>query len=243
MKILVVDDEAPARQRLRRLIEDIPGCEVAGEAADGVEAVRMADRTAADIVLLDVRMPGMDGLEVARHLCGAEPPPAIVFTTAFGDHALEAFEARAVDYLVKPVRAGRLSSAIEAAGRQNRAQLQTLGDGEAPRQQLCARLGGQLQMVEVDDVRYFMAEHKYVTVRHGCGEVLLEEPLKALEEEFGTRFLRVHRRALVAPRWVGGMRKSSDGRPCIWFHDIDDTIEVSRRHLATVRQRLRAGQG
>lgn len=241
-KVLIVDDERPARQRLRRLVEALPDCEVAGEAADGAEAVRVAEETGADIVLVDVRMPGMDGLEAARHMMGAEPPPAIVFTTAYGDHALEAFETQAVDYLVKPVRAERLAAAVAAASRQNRAQVGTEDMDAGPRQQLCARLGGTLQLVAVDDVRYFLAEHKYVTVRHGHGEILLEESLKALEREFGNRFLRVHRSALVAPAWVGGMGKSGDGRPCIWFHDIDDTIEISRRHLAGVRQRLRAGQ-
>lgn len=240
MRILIVDDERLARDRLRRLVNELPDCEVAGEAGDGADAVRIAERVRPEVVLLDVRMPGMDGIEAARHLSGAEPPPAIIFTTAYGDHALEAFEARAVDYLVKPVRAERLATALRTARQPNRAQIGGTGIGE-PRQQLCARLGGELQLVAVADVRFFRAEHKYVTVRHGGGEILLEESLKSLEEEFGDRFLRVHRKALVAPVWVGGLAKSAEGRPSIWFHDIGDTIEVSRRHLPTVRQRLRAG--
>jgi len=241
MKLLIVDDEPLARDRLRRLAEEIPECEVAAEAADGAAAVRMAERLQPDIVLLDVRMPGMDGIEAARHMVGAEPPPAIIFTTAYGDHALEAFEARAVDYLVKPVRAERLSQAVDRAQRPTRAQLGGVG-ADAPRQHLCARLGGELHLVALDQVHFFHAEHKYVTVRHTEGEVLLEESLKALEEEFGDRFMRVHRNALVAPAWVGGLGRTPEGRPCIWFHDIPERIEVSRRHLPGVRQRLRAGR-
>lgn len=242
MKVLVVDDELPARIRLRRLVESLSDHELVGEAADGAEAVRMADETGADVVLLDVRMPGMDGIEAARHLGSADPPPAIIFTTAYSDHALEAFETHAVDYLLKPVRADRLAAALASARRRTRAQLAALATGPgAPRAQLCARLGGELQLVAVSDVYYFLAEHKYITVRHGGGEILLEESLRALEEEFGDRFLRIHRSALVAPARVGGLRRSPEGRPVVWFHDIDDGLEVSRRHLSSVRRRLRAG--
>ncbi len=241
MRVLVVDDEPPARERLRRLVAELPDCEVVGEAGDGATAVRLAEEREAEVVLLDVRMPGVDGIEAARHLGHAQPPPAIIFTTAYTDHALEAFETPAVDYLVKPVRRERLAAALRAARRPNRAQVEQARAGE-PRQRLCARLGGRLELVAVDAVRYFRAEQKYVTVRHGDGEVLIEESLKALEREFGDRFLRVHRKALVAPAWVGGLQRMDDGRAWIWFHDIDDTVEVSRRHLPAVRERLRMGQ-
>ncbi len=243
MKVLVVDDEGPARTRLARLVAELDGCEVVGEAADGAEAVRRAEATGADVVLLDVRMPGMDGLEAARHLAGAEPPPAIVFTTAYDDHALEAFEAHAVDYLLKPVRGERLGAALAAARRRTRAQLPEADTASGPRAQLCARLGSELELVALEDVLYFLAEQKYVTVRHRRGEVLIEEPLKALEQEFADRFVRIHRNALVAVARVGGLRRQSDGYQRVWFHDIDDTLAVSRRHLPAVRQRLRAGRG
>ena len=241
MKVLIVDDETPARARLARLVDALDGYEVAGEAADGAEAVRQVDATGADIVLLDVRMPGMDGIEAARHLAGAEPPPAVIFTTAYGDHALEAFESQAVDYLLKPVRAERLTRALASARRSTRAQLSAVGEDAAPRAQLCARLGGEMQLVPVSEVLYFLAEHKYVTVRHRRGEVLIEEPLKSLEREFGDRFLRIHRNALVAEAWVGGLRRARSGRQSVWFKETDDTLEVSRRHLPAVRRRLRAG--
>jgi len=239
MRVLIVDDEAPARARLARLLAELGDCEVAGEASDGAEAVRSAHESGADVVLLDVRMPGMDGLEAARHLAGADPPPAVIFTTAFGDHALEAFESHAVDYLLKPVRADRLAAALASARRSTRAQLASVGGEGAPRAQICARLGGEMQLVPIADVLYFLAEHKYVTVRHLHGEVLIEEPLKALEQEFGDRVLRIHRNALVARQWVGGLRRVSGGRQCVWFNEIDDTLEVSRRHLPNVRRRLR----
>lgn len=242
MKVLVVDDEAPARARLARLVAELEGCEIVGEAADGAEAIRQAESTGADLILLDVRMPGMDGLEAARHLAGAEPPPAVVFTTAYDDHALEAFEAHAVDYLLKPVRADRLTAAVAAARRRTRAQLPAAGAGNGPRAQICARLGGGLELVDIGDVVYFLAEQKYVTVRHGRGEVLVEEALKALEQEFADRFVRVHRNALVAVARVGGLRRQPDGRHRLWFQDIDETLAVSRRHLPAVRQRLRAGR-
>lgn len=241
MRILIVDDEPPARARLRRMVEELPETEVVGEAGDGAAAVRLAEEEAADVILLDIRMPGMDGIEAAHRLGEAEPPPAVIFITAYDGHALEAFGTPAVDYLVKPVRRDRLAAALQAARQPNRAQLEDAG-AQAPRDKLCARLGSELELVPIEAVRYLRAEHKYVTVRHGDGEVLLEESLRALEQEFGERFLRVHRKALVAPAWVAGLGRDDDGRPCVRFHDIPETIEVSRRHLPAVRERLRAGR-
>lgn len=241
MRVLVVDDEEPARARLRRLLEDSGEHEVVAEAGDGAAAIREAYAHKPDLALLDVRMPGTDGLEAAHHMAAMEPPPAIVFCTAYGDHALEAFEAQAIDYLVKPVRRERLGRALAAARRTTRAQLAAVEGGEAPRTQICAQLGGEMQLVSIADVLYFQAEHKYVTVRHREGEVLIEESLKALEREFGDRFLRIHRNALVAEAWVGGLRRNERGHYCVWFKGVDDALQVSRRHLPHVRQRLRAG--
>ncbi|MDZ7828306.1 MAG: LytTR family DNA-binding domain-containing protein [Halofilum sp. (in: g-proteobacteria)] len=241
MKVLIVDDEAPARARLARLVADIGSCELVGEAADGRTAVAMTARDAPDVLLLDIRMPGMDGLEVARHVALAEPPPAVIFTTAYGDHALEAFETHAAAYLLKPIRAEKLAAALEGATRHNRAQLAAAAEKGGPRTQLCAHLGGELELVPVADVLYFRAEHKYVTVRHREGELLIEESLKSLEEEFGDRFLRIHRNALVLPAAVGGLRSDGD-RHRVWFHDLEETLEVSRRHLPSVRRVLRQGR-
>jgi two-component system response regulator AlgR len=239
--VLVVDDEAPARARLRRLVDEVGDHEVVATAADGAAAIREAYAHKPDVALLDIRMPGTDGLEAAHHIASIEPPPAIVFTTAYGDHALAAFDAHAVDYLVKPVSGERLEQALAAARRMTRAQLAATTEGEAARTQICAQLSTEMQLVGIEAVIYFLAEHKYVTVRHRDGEMLVEESLKSLEREFADRFLRIHRNALVAEAWVGGLKRSESGRYGVWFKSIEDTLAVSRRHLPKVRQRLRAG--
>lgn len=238
MKILIVDDEKPARDRLNRMIESLPNCEVVAQAGNGKEALTMATSTEPDIVLMDIRMPGMDGIQAARHISNMAQPPAVIFTTAYADHALEAFETHAVDYLLKPVKKERLQAAIEAATKPNKAQSlktnQQLGDIE-PRQHICARVRGSLVLVLIDDIYYFNADQKYVTVRHTGGEVLIEDALKALEVEFGDRFYRIHRNALISLSRVNGLRAENDGHQ-VSFHGIDNTLEVSRRHLSGVRK-------
>lgn len=241
MKILIVDDEMPARERLKQLIDDLPDMEVAGEAAGGREALEQHDRNRPDVVLLDIRMPGMDGLEVARHLAEMERPPAIIFTTAYDQFAIDAFDTHAAAYLLKPVRREKLQRALDQASRPNRAQLAEIaaetGDEEG-RQNICARVGGQLQLIPVEDVYYFRAEDKYVVVRHAKGEVLIEDSLKSLEDEYPQRFQRIHRNALVAKNRVSGLEKTSEGRFRLRLRDIDDTLDVSRRMVPTVRRAL-----
>ncbi len=173
--------------------------EVVGEAANGREAIEGCAELEPDVVLLDIRMPGMDGLEAARHIAGAAVPPAVIFTTAYDDHALAAFESRAVDYLLKPVRASRLAGALAGAQRHTRAQLQVLRDtaadeGRETRTHICARVRDSLKLVATDSVYYFLAEHKYVTVRHTDGELLIEEALKDLAEEFAAAYPRASQR-------------------------------------------------
>jgi len=238
LKILVVDDEKPARARLERMVGELPGHELVGEAVNGVEALDMTQSLEPDIVLMDIRMPGMDGIEAARHIARLHQPPAVIFTTAYSDDALEAFETHAVDYLLKPVKQDRLKAAIEAATRPTRAQAvrsdETLS-GLDPRQHICARVRGSLVLVPIEDIYYFHAEQKYVTVRYRDGEVLIEDALKALESEFGDRFIRVHRNALVSLAAIGGMQ-SENGVHHVTFRDIDDRLEISRRHLPGVRK-------
>jgi two-component system response regulator AlgR len=241
VKILIVDDEKPARDRLSRMVGELGQHELVGEAVNGVEALGMSQSREPDIVLMDIRMPGMDGIEAARHISRLDEPPAIIFTTAFSDHALEAFETHAVDYLLKPVKQERLKAAIDAAIRPTRAQAARSGDalsGLEPRQHICARVRGSLVLVPIGNIFYFHAEQKYVTVRHQEGEVLIEDALKALETEFGDRFFRIHRNALVSLEALGGIQSDNDGH-LVTFRDIDDKLEVSRRHLPGVRKIIR----
>lgn len=239
MRLLIADDEAPARARLARLLAGIEGCELCGQAATGMEALELAAQHKPDIVLLDVRMPGMDGLETARHLGGLEPPPAVIFTTAYDEYALRAFDSGAVDYLVKPIRAQRLADALARAARPTRAQLQEAAVGaQSPRQHVSGTARGKLELVPVADVICFVAESKYTCVRHTGGELLIEESLKSLESEFAGRFVRIHRNALVALDRVASLEQDADGAKLV-LHDGQGELKISRRNLATLKKKLK----
>ncbi|MFH1601286.1 MAG: LytTR family DNA-binding domain-containing protein [Pseudomonadota bacterium] len=241
MKLLIVDDEPLARERLKALVGEVGGHVVAGEAANGREAVEQAEALAVDIVLLDISMPVMDGLEAAQHLAGLRPAPAVVFCTAYDQHALAAFEAAAVDYLVKPVRRERLAEALERARRHRSAQQLPDVTGGQPRQRshLSARLRGSLRLIPVDEIRYLQAEEKYVVVHHARGEDLIEESLKSLETEFGERFIRIHRNCLVAADEFAELRRGTDGQVRAILRNDEAALEVSRRCLPTLRERLK----
>jgi two-component system response regulator AlgR len=239
VKALVVDDEAPARERLKMLLAAIDDVDVTGESSSGVAALELAARLAPDVVLLDIRMPGMDGLETARHLRGFEAPPAIVFCTAFDEHALAAFDADATDYLVKPIRAERLEAALAKVRRRSGAAPRGSGAVPAPRSHLCARVRGNLVLVPLDAVDCLMADDRYVTVRHAGGELLIEEPLKALEQEFGERFVRIHRNCLVARARLASLERAGDGRVLVRLAGRDEPLEVSRRNLPALRRLVR----
>jgi two-component system response regulator AlgR len=238
VKVLVVDDEALARERLRALVLELPGTEVVGEAANGLDALRRCAELTPDVVLLDIRMPGADGLQAARHLAGFERPPAVIFTTAFGEHALEAFDAQAVDYLVKPVRRNRLEQALARAARLTQAQLAALHP-EGGRTHLSVRRQGEIELIPVEEVLYLQADQKYVTVRHRDGEALIEDSLKTLEEELSGRFIRIHRAALVARTALGGLERTAEGGHRVRLRGCDERLEVSRRHLAELKRLLR----
>ncbi len=242
MNILIVDDEPLARQRLAGLLKDLNGYEIAAEAANGNEALSLAQQTKPDIILLDIRMPGMDGLEAARHLNRMTKPPAIIFTTAYSDHALQAFETHAVDYLLKPIKQERLEEALLAAKRLTKPQLQELQNvDEEPkiRTHICVKIRGSLELVPLEDIRFFMADHKYVTLRTADHEHLIEESLKSLEDEFGHLFTRIHRNALVADQYMLGLEKNNDGHCVVIINDIEDRLEISRRHLPHVRKKIK----
>ena len=237
MKVLIVDDEQLARDRLDRMVAGFADYEVVGEAANGIEAVKQAASLQPEVVLLDIRMPGMDGLETARHFAELEEPPAVIFCTAYEEHAVEAFNLQAVGYLLKPVRKENLEVALGKAQRVNKAQLAALSSEQPPRRShISARTRRGVELIPVEDVRYFQADQKYVTVRHAEGEVIIDETLRDLEEEFADRFVRVHRNALVAARFVTGLDRQPDGQYQIRLRDVEEAIDISRRHVAAVRK-------
>ncbi len=237
MKVLIVDDEKLARDRISRMLADVDGYDVVGEAGHGMEAIEECQRTQPDVVLLDIRMPGMDGLEAARHLMQMEEPPAVVFCTAYEEHAMEAFNVQAVGYLLKPVRREDLVNVLRSAKRANKAQLAALMEQDGDRRShISARTRRGIELIPIEEVRFFQADQKYVTVRHGEGELLIDETLRELEDEFGERFVRVHRNALVASRFIEGLERDENGHFQIRMRGVDERVDISRRHLSSVRK-------
>ena len=242
MRVVIVDDEPLARERLRDLLAGVGGVDVVAEAGDGHAALHACAEHHPDLVLLDIAMPGIDGLETARHLAVFEPRPAVVFCTAFDAHALSAFDAQAIDYLVKPVRQERLAAALErvrtfAAGIAQHAAA-SVEEGRA-RTHLCARLRGSLRLIPIEDIRYLQAEEKYVVVHHARGEDLIEESLKSLELEFGETFVRIHRNCLVARHEIVELRRIGDGHTQAVLRHGEQPLEVSRRCVPQLRDTLR----
>ncbi len=240
MRVLIVDDEKLARDRLRELLNEIGGHTIVGEAMNGNEAVERTTELNPDVVLMDIRMPGMDGLEAAMHLMGMENPPSVIFTTAYDQHALHAFEVNAVDYLLKPIRKDRLAGALEKAHKLTLKQLQDINQAQeqpSARTHISVHLRGNIRLVPVQDILYFMADSKYVTVRTPAEEHLIEDSLVNLEKEFGEKaFLRIHRNALVATSYIKGIEKSPAGTWQVSLKGLDKRLDVSRRHAASVRR-------
>lgn len=242
MKALIVDDEPLARERLAALLRQCTNVDIVGEAGDGRNAVEQAQRLAPDVILLDVRMPVMDGLEAARHMSNLDQAPAVILCTAYDEHALAAFDAGAVDYLVKPVRIERLRAALERAHRYTRTELARIGTSSGQpvqRSHLCARVRGSLKLIPLTDIQYLQAEDKYIVVHHDGGEVLIEETLKALENEFADYFVRIHRNCLVARTRLAGLVRGSDGIMYAQMSGSGSTLEVSRRNLPALRKLVR----
>jgi two-component system response regulator AlgR len=241
MNILIADDETPARNRLKRLINEYPDYNVIAEAKNGQEAIDLCAKHQPEIILMDIRMPGIDGLEAARIINEQDQPPAIIYCTAFSDHALKAFETHAVDYLLKPVVKERLFEALASSVQLTRAQIARSSnnseptDNTQPRQHICARVRGNLVLVPIENVYYFRADQKYVTVRHADGELLIEETLVSLEQEYKDLFLRIHRSTLVALDKIEGLEKH-DSSTFVSLNAINETLEISRRHLPAVRK-------
>jgi two-component system response regulator AlgR len=240
LKVFIVDDETPARERLKVLLGDIAAelpTSVVGEARHGVEAVEMIPGSDAQIVLLDIKMPGMGGLEVARHLGALEQAPRIVFVTAHDRHAVEAFELNALDYLLKPVRAERLAAALRKASVPEGEKLARAAD--TPREYLSVPERHRIALVPVRDVVFLRAEQKYVTVRTRSREHLIEEPLVALEREFAARFVRIHRNCLVARAAIRGFERApgedEEAHWLVLLDGVEEKLPVSRRQWPLVR--------
>lgn len=252
LRLLLVDDEAPARHRLRELLSDIAGelpTEVVGEAANGLTALECLQAQAADVVLADIRMPGMDGLELAAHLAGLAHPPALIFTTAYDNHAVQAFELNALDYLLKPVRAQRLLAALQKQARLPAPEaLASLGQAVrgSGRSHLASHERGRLTLVPVRDILFFRADMKYVAAHTAEREFLLEESLSHLESEFADRFIRLHRSVLVARDALAGLERGAgdDAEAYGWavLRGVSDKLPVSRRQWGPVRALLMSSE-
>ena len=244
LRVVIVDDEAPARSRMRDLLAD---CEreipltITGEAPGGRAALELLAAEPADVVLLDIRMPEMDGIEVAQHLQNLEQPPAVIFATAYDAYAIRAFEVHAIDYLLKPIRAARLKEALARVqvGRSPPAE-GLRGARRAPRAFLSAQERGKVHLIPMGEVIYLKAELKYVTVRTSAREYLIEESLTRLEQEYAERFVRVHRNCLVARAAVRGFERGAvEGGETHWMvllTGVDEKLAVSRRQQHIVRE-------
>ncbi len=244
MDVLIVDDEELARQRLVRMVEKIEGFAVVAE-ADGAEQAMVAITAHdPDIVLLDIQMPGRDGLSLAQDIAALEDPPAIIFCTAYDQYALDAFGTNAVGYLLKPVKAEQLLQVLEKATKLNKIQRVAAQSDVAPkkdsqRTQISAKTRRGVELIPVDDVRYFLADHKYVTVYHRNGEHLLDETLKELEEEFAGRFVRIHRNSLVSVKHIEALERTAQGQYQVRLTDIDARPVISRRHVSDLKDLLK----
>jgi two-component system response regulator AlgR len=255
LNVLIVDDEPPARARMRQVLADCGrhvALTVAGEAESGPRAIAAVDELKPDVVLLDIHMPGMDGIEAARHIAQRERPPAIIFVTAFEEHALQAFEVQALDYLMKPVRAERLVAALartQRVAKQEPRLTEVARSLGTARTHLTVSERGRMILVAIDDVLYLRAELKYVTIRTLTREHLTEESLTTLESEFGDRFVRIHRNALVARKSILGFQRvkaeaSADGEAGeghweVLLKEFPERLPISRRQWAMVKATAR----
>jgi len=242
MKVLVVDDEKLARERLVRMVATIEGFEVVASAGSGDEAIQRTVEYEPDIVLLDIRMPGMDGLEAGDRLAKFDTPPAVIYCTAYGEHAIEAFGVNAAGYLLKPVRREALSETLSNLKRINKVQKTAFTgedlDEEAQKRRthISAKTRRGIELIPLSEVRFFQADHKYVTVRHDKGEVLIDDTLRELESEFGDKLVRIHRNALIMMDHLDGLERDSTGHYQVRMRGIDEKLDVSRRHISGLRR-------
>ncbi|OUS27599.1 DNA-binding response regulator [Gammaproteobacteria bacterium 45_16_T64] len=248
MKVMICDDEPLARDRLTRMLARIDDVTLVGEAQNGRELLLGIQLHSPDIVLTDIRMPTMDGLEAATHIANLDQPPAIVFCSAYDEYAIKAFQVQAIGYLLKPIRQNDLEDVIRQASKVNKAQLasvrQEMGgeDVDEPvsaRQCISVKSHRGLELIPISDIRYFKADQKYVTVRYSEGEVLVDETLKELEDELVGRFVRVHRNALVSLAHLEAVENLDSGYQ-VRLQGVEEKVVISRRHVAVLKKRLQA---
>jgi two-component system, LytTR family, response regulator AlgR len=240
LNILIADDEAPARNRMRDLLAEIENVAVVAEAKNGKEAIDLALQTKPNLMLLDIRMPVMDGIEAAQHAQKLEPKPHIIFTTAFDAYAIRAFDLNAIDYLLKPIRQERLQTAINKAHALQPNQIAALKPLQKMRSHLSIHERGRVLLVPIETIIYLRAELKYITVRTTEREYLIEESLTNLEAEFGEQFIRLHRNCLVAPQFIAGYEKrlnqDNEQQWVALLKGITETVAISRRQQHLVRE-------
>lgn len=234
LRILIIDDEIPARNRLRRMLDKLPEVHIAAEAGTGQEALRLIPVKKPDVLLLDISMPGMDGMTLAQMLKSQRTPPLVIFCTALSDQAIEAFDCDAVDYLVKPVRAARLETALDKA---RRFLGRTGKDAGGPF--LRSTLGGKVSLLPLSEVICLYAEDKYTTVVHKNGQLVINQTLLELENEFTDWLIRVHRGTLVAKKQIRGLEKTHEGQHFLRLEGSEERPQVSRRNLSSIRKLIR----
>jgi len=238
MKYLIIDDEFLARARLKELLQRIePDAEVI-EAENGQQAIEMCEIHKPQTALVDIRMPGISGIELVYHLSALPQTPSFIFTTAYSEYALEAFDANAIDYLLKPVQIDRLRRALKKAYPISKLQTESLRKSTRSLH-LSISQKGKIKLVPIQNICYLKAENKYVMVKTTHEEYLMNDTLNNLEKELGEDFIRVHRNALISTRHLEGLEKNDDGQWCVFFRGIPDQIEISRRQTPVIRNWLK----
>lgn len=236
MNVLVVDDEPLAQKRLQHILEKFDDISSIDIASNGMQAIDICQKNIIDVVLLDIRMPGIDGLETALHLSQMDKVPAIIFTTAYDEYALDAFKVHAVDYLLKPVRSEKLKASLARLCQLNSAQINAIKSEPTSRKNIAAKICGNVKLIPISEILFFQADQKYVTVMYLNGETVIEDTLKELQVEFESQFVRVHRNALVAKKFINGIHKNEEGHFFVTLSNSDRMLEISRRHLSAVRK-------
>ena len=235
MRVLIVDDEPLARSRLSRLLAQISGYQLVGEAENGQQALQLCKELTPDFVFLDIEMPGADGLSVAADLVQIQPPPAVIFVTAHPQHALAAYQVAPAGYLLKPIGLETLQQCLQRLGISTRVHLEKL-KATAPR--LTFRIGLEQRSILLSELFYLQAEDKYVRLVYQGGEALTETSLKQFQEKFPHQLLRIHRHTLVLAERVCGLGRGAEGQHLVLLRDCPDQPEISRRELVQVKALL-----